>query len=191
MAVGADELSKGPVRGGAVGRDARANLRAAAAAPSGGSAVRADRLCAGVAAALDRTAPDRGRGRRMIHDFGIVWSERALLQNGLANTAILSTLAAIAALLLGFILTPALMSKRGAVSGAARAFVDGMRCIPFLLFAYIVYYGLPSFGIRLDNWTSGLAALTMYNAAYMAEILRGAWVVQPREPIEAGIAFGI
>jgi len=120
----------------------------------------------------------------MIHDFGIVWNERALLLNGLANTAILSTLAAIAALLLGFILTPALMSKRRVVSGAARLFVDGMRCVPFLLFAYIVYYGLPSFGVRLDNWTSGLAALTVYNAAYMAEILRGAWAVQPREPIE-------
>jgi len=126
----------------------------------------------------------------MIHDFGVVWSERALLLSGLANTAILSTLSAIAALLLGFIVTPALMSKQPAVAGAARVFVDGMRCVPFLLFAYIVYYGFPSFGVRLDNWTSGLAALTIYNAAYMAEILRGAWVVQPREPIEAGVAFG-
>src|SRR5260370_896453 len=142
-------------------------------------------------AALDRTAPGRGGGRRMIHDFGIVWNERALLLSGLANTAILSTLAAVAALLLGFVLTPALMSKQRAVSSAARVFVDGMRCVPFLLFAYIVYYGFPSFGVRLDNWTSGLAALTIYNAAYMAEILRGAWVVQPREPIEAGIAFGV
>src|ERR1700738_4608978 len=126
----------------------------------------------------------------MIHDFGIVWSERALLLSGLANTAILSVLSAIAALLLGFIVTPALMSKRPAVSGVARVFIDGMRCVPFLLFAYIVYYGLPSLGLRLDNWTSGLAALIIYNAAYMAEILRGAWVVQPREPIEAGVAFG-
>ena len=41
-----------------------------------------------------------------------------------------------------------------------------------------------------DNWTSGLIALIIYNTAYMAEILRGAWVAQPREPIEAGIAFG-
>jgi len=65
-----------------------------------------------------------------------------------------------------------------------------MRCVPFLLFAYIVYYGLPSLGLRLDNWTSGLLALTIYNAAYMAEILRGAWASQPREPIEAGVAFG-
>ena len=92
----------------------------------------------------------------MIHDFGIVWSERALLLSGLANTAILSMLSAAAALLLGFLVTPALMSKQPVVSGTARLFVDGMRCVPFLLFAYIVYYGFPSFGIRLDNWTSGL-----------------------------------
>ena len=97
----------------------------------------------------------------MIRDFGIVWGERSLLLSGLANTAILSTLSAVAALLLGFMVTPALMSKRPAVSGFARLFVDGMRCVPFLLFAYIVYYGFPSFGVRLDNWTSGLAALTI------------------------------
>jgi polar amino acid transport system permease protein len=126
----------------------------------------------------------------MIHDFGIVWSERSLLLSGLANTAILSILSAIVALLLGFLLTPALMSKRPVITGLAHLFVDGMRCVPFLLFAYIIYYGLPSLGLRFDNWTSGLAALTIYNTAYMAEILRGAWVVQPREPIEAGIAFG-
>lgn len=126
----------------------------------------------------------------MIHDFGIVWGERALLLSGLANTAILSVISAVAALLLGFVVTPALMSKHRAVLWTARGFVDGMRCVPFLLFAYIVYYGFPSFGIRLDNWTSGLLALTIYNAAYMAEILRGAWVAQPREPIEAGKAFG-
>src|SRR3984885_2084113 len=126
----------------------------------------------------------------MIHDFGIVWSERGLLLSGLGNTAILSVLSAVAALLLGFVLTPALMSKHAWLAWIVRGFVDGMRCVPFLLFAYIVYYGLPSLGLRLDNWTSGPGALTIYNPAYMAEILRGAWVVQPREPIEADVAFG-
>jgi polar amino acid transport system permease protein len=126
----------------------------------------------------------------MIHDFGIVWSERSLLLSGLGNTTILSVLSAVAALLIGFVLTPALMSKQPWLARAVRGFVDGMRCVPFLLFAYIIYYGLPSLGLRLDNWTSGLVALTIYNAAYMAEILRGAWAAQPREPIEAGVAFG-
>ena len=126
----------------------------------------------------------------MIRDFGIVWTERGLLLNGLANTTILSALSVVAALLLGFVLAPALMSKKPAVSRTARAFVDGMRCIPFLLFAYIVYYGFPSLGITLDSWSAGLLALTIYNAAYMAEILRGAWMALPREEIEAGVAFG-
>jgi polar amino acid transport system permease protein len=126
----------------------------------------------------------------MIRDFGIVWTERGLLLNGLANTAILSLVSVVGALLLGFALTPALMSKKPAVSRAARTFVDGMRCIPFLLFAYIVYYGFPSIGINLDNWGAGLLALTIYNAAYMAEILRGAWAALPRDEIEAGVAFG-
>jgi polar amino acid transport system permease protein len=126
----------------------------------------------------------------MIHDFGIVWSERSLLLSGLANTTILSVLAAAAALVLAVVLTPALMARQRVVALTARGFVDGMRCVPFLLFAYIVYYGLPSLGLRFDNWTSGLVALIVYNTAYMAEILRGAWVAQPREPIEAGVAFG-
>jgi polar amino acid transport system permease protein len=126
----------------------------------------------------------------MIHDFGIVWGERSLLLSGLGNTTILSVLSAAAALLIGFMLTPALVSRQRWLAWTARGFVDGMRCVPFLLFAYIVYYGLPSLGVKLDNWTSGLIALTIYNAAYMAEILRGAWAAQPREPIEAGVAFG-
>lgn len=126
----------------------------------------------------------------MMRDFAIVWGERSLLLSGLANTTVLSVLSATCALLLGVMLTPALMSRWRAIALPARVFVDGMRCVPFRLFAYIVYYGLPSLGLRLDNWSSGLAALIIYNTAYMAEILRGAWQAQPREPIEAGIAFG-
>ena len=68
--------------------------------------------------------------------------------------------------------------------------VDGMRCVPFLLLAYIVYYGLPTVGIRLNNWTAGLSALVIYNAAYIGEILRGAWSNLPRGYIDAAHAVG-
>ena len=65
-----------------------------------------------------------------------------------------------------------------------------MRCIPFLLLAYVVYYGLPSIGINLDNWTAGLCALVIYNTAYMAEIVRGSWARLPKEYTEAAASFG-
>ncbi|HWZ72186.1 MAG TPA: ABC transporter permease subunit [Casimicrobiaceae bacterium] len=126
----------------------------------------------------------------MIHDFGVVWAERSLMLNGLLNTLILSVLSAFAALVLGALLAMLLTHKTKAPVVVARGFVDLMRCTPFLLFAYIVYYGLPSLGIKFDNWSAGLVALIIYNTAYMAEILRGAAAAQPPEPAEAGIAFG-
>jgi polar amino acid transport system permease protein len=126
----------------------------------------------------------------MIREFGIVWSERSLLLSGLVNTMLLSVLAGLCALALGVLLSTLLMHRARFLSQTARAFVDAARCTPFLLFVYIVYYGLPSVGVRFDNWGAGLAALIVYHTAYMAEILRGAWMAQPREPIEAGQAFG-
>jgi polar amino acid transport system permease protein len=125
-----------------------------------------------------------------MHDFVVVWSERALLLRGLANTILLSLTATVSAFALGALVALVLMSSKSAYRRPTTGFVDAMRCVPFLLFAYIVYYGLPSLGLNLDNWSAGLAALTIYNTAYMAEILRGAWSAQPVDPIDAGYAFG-
>jgi polar amino acid transport system permease protein len=126
----------------------------------------------------------------VIHDFGLVLGERSLLLSGLANTVLLSALSGLVAMVLGALLSTLLMSRLRALALMARVFVDAMRCTPFLLFAYLIYYGLPSLGLRFDNWGAGLAALAIYHTAYMAEILRAAWAAQPRTPIEAGQAFG-
>ncbi len=126
----------------------------------------------------------------MIRDFGITWAHRGQLVNGLFNTVWLSLSAAALAFLIGCLLAMALMARAPGLAAVARTFVDAMRCVPFLLFAYLVYYGLPSVGIRFTNFGAGLIALTLYNAAYMAELLRGAWSGLPREMLEAGHAFG-
>jgi polar amino acid transport system permease protein len=68
--------------------------------------------------------------------------------------------------------------------------IDLMRCVPFMLFCYMIYYGLPSCGIVIGNLTAGIVALTLYNAAYIAELLRGGYAALPRDGIEAGHAFG-
>jgi polar amino acid transport system permease protein len=126
----------------------------------------------------------------MNHDFAIVWGERGLLLSGLGNTVVLSVLAGLVALVLGAFLSMLLMSKSRVLQWVCSIFVDSMRCTPFLLFAYILYYGVPTLGLRLDNWGAGLVALSLYHTAYMAEILRSAWQAQALAPIEAGYAFG-
>jgi polar amino acid transport system permease protein len=71
-----------------------------------------------------------------------------------------------------------------------RFVADLIRSMPFLLLAYILYYVLPEFSIRLSSWTTGLLALVIYNTAYFAEILRGAWSHLPADQEEAAKAFG-
>ena len=123
-------------------------------------------------------------------DFLVVWEHRDQLLVGLRETLGLLAVAAVASLVLGALLVPGLISQRRALARAAAAYVDAMRCAPFLLFVYVIYFGLPSAGIRIDNWWTGAIALVLYNAAYMAELMRGAWAGLPPSLVEAGRAYG-
>ena len=126
----------------------------------------------------------------MLAQFAIVWNARDIMLEGALNTLWLAALSAVVSLGLGALLSAALMSRRGGIGRVSGVLVDAMRCVPFLLFAYIIYYGLPSVGLDFDSWQSGLIALIVYNTAYMAELIRGAWRSLPAETIEAGHAFG-
>ena len=126
----------------------------------------------------------------MINNFLIIWQQRDIVLAGLLNTVILLVISGVASLVLGALLTPLLMSENKAVSRAAAAYVDAMRCAPFLLFVYLIYFGLPTLGIRMSNWSAGAVALILYNTAYMGELLRGAWLELPASLIESGKAFG-
>ena len=125
------------------------------------------------------------------HEFAVVWQQRDQMLAGLLTTLEIAAVSAVLAGALGLFLFTAPLAWR--LRGLARTltlFVDAMRCVPFMLFCYLLYYGLPAWGIRLDNLVTGVTALTLYNAAYVAELLRGASLDLPRECTEAGRAFG-
>lgn len=122
--------------------------------------------------------------------FLVIWQQRADVLSGLLDTLGLLAVSAVSSLILGALLTPALMSRRAGIARIAMLYVDAMRCAPFLLFVYLIYFGLPSAGIQLSNWWAGALALILYNTAYMAELLRGAWVGLPTPMIEAARAYG-
>ncbi|WP_439815590.1 amino acid ABC transporter permease [Zavarzinia sp. CC-PAN008] len=126
----------------------------------------------------------------MLHEFLVVFGEWERLLHGFWQTIWLAVGSAAAALVLAMPFAMALMSRNRAIAVLARILVDGMRCVPFLLFAYFIYYGLPSLGIRFSSVMAGLIALILYNTAYMAELLRAAWANLAPEAIEAGHAFG-
>jgi len=126
----------------------------------------------------------------MMSGLTIVWQQRDVMLSGLATTLELSVIGAILAALLGAVIFAALIHRARPVRFAAIALVDAMRCVPFMLFCYLLYYGLPYAGLTMDNFTVGIVALSIYHASYMAELLRGAWKELPRDTIDAGTAFG-
>lgn len=125
-----------------------------------------------------------------MNELLVVWEHRDQLVSGLLTTLGLVAVAGTASLLLGALLTPALMSRRAGVARLATAYVDAMRSTPLLLFVYVIYFGLPNLGLRIDNWWAGAIALVLYNTAYFAELMRGAWSELPPSLVEAGRAYG-
>src|SRR5258708_4764855 len=122
----------------------------------------------------------------MVDNFIIIlkhWPDFAI---GLWNTIWMCVVAIAVSLVVGLVGASALMTRNAFLRVPMRVFVDGLRCIPFLLLVYMVYYGLPVVGVYLSSWAAGLLTLTVYNTAYISEILRGAWSHLPPEQEEAG-----
>ena len=123
-------------------------------------------------------------------DWEIVLNEWPRLASGFGTTLLLFGLSTVGAFLLGVLIVGPLRSGSKIVRLALHSYVDGMRMLPFLIFVYLLYYGLPTFGVRLDAWTAGLLGLIIYHSAYVAEIFRGAWDQLPFGQTESAQAHG-
>ncbi len=79
-----------------------------------------------------------------------LWASREVLASGAATSVVLVALCLAVSLplaMLGYVL---LREGPRPVARVVRLLADLMRCVPFLLFAYVVYYGLPAVGLRFN-----------------------------------------
>lgn len=87
-----------------------------------------------------------------------------------------------------------LATLRSASGRVVRALVDGyvelIRNTPFLIQLFIIYFGLPGIGLRVDAITASLIGMTINLAAYSTEIVRAGIEAVPIAQIEAGEALG-
>lgn len=104
------------------------------------------------------------------HLTGYLFSNRFLL--GAVNTLKLTLLSQLAAIVLGFVIALAKMSRLVILEKLAGAYIWVFRGIPVLVQLIFVYNALPRFGITLSEFQTALVALALNEAAYMAEIIR-------------------
>ncbi|WP_110686094.1 amino acid ABC transporter permease [Salinicola aestuarinus] len=123
-------------------------------------------------------------------NWEILWQARDEFWAGFLSTMQIFGLSITGAFLIGCFMLYLLEGRPSGGKLSLRVFIDGMRMLPFLMLAYLLYYGLPTFGIRLDAWWSGVGALAVYHGCYFAEIFRGSRLVFPQGQIEAAEAHG-
>jgi polar amino acid transport system permease protein len=103
----------------------------------------------------------------------------------------LSGLSLLGAIVVGIVACAMRLSQSRIISKAAGVYIESIRSTPLLAQLYFFYFGLPSLGIMLPEWVTGVIALTLNSGAYYAEIIRSGIQAIHSGQIEAGISSGL
>jgi L-cystine transport system permease protein len=125
-------------------------------------------------------------------NWDLVWSSFGPLISGAVTGTIPLTLASFAlGLALALLVALMRLSRNAVLSGAARFYVSVIRGTPLLVQLFVIFYGLPTIGVKLDPWPSAIIAFSLNVGGYAAEIIRAAILSVPKGQWEAGHTIGM
>lgn len=114
------------------------------------------------------------------------------LLSGLGITLQLTIIGIIFASIIGILCAVINVSKNKYLKIFTSIYINIIRGTPFLVQAYIIYFGLPgALGIRMSEMTAGIIAISLNAGAYMAEIIRGGIEAVDKGQMEAARSLGL
>ncbi len=114
-----------------------------------------------------------------------------LLLRGAVVTVELSVLAMVLAVIAGLVIVLMRLYAIAPLRWLARAYVEIIRGTPLLIQLFLIYYGLPEIGIRLNPFLAGIVGLGLNYAASESENYRAGIQSIPRGQTEAAQALGM
>ena len=125
-------------------------------------------------------------------DFSPVWSGWNLLLRGAVVTVEVTAVSLLLGCALGLLVgIGRLNPKRRVIYAACTAYLAAIRGTPLLVQLFILFFGLPQFGILLPAFLCGVLGLGIYSGAYVSEIVRGAIQSVDRGQMEAARSIGL
>ena len=111
---------------------------------------------------------------------------------GLLTTAEIAFISIIIGSLLGIILGLSRASKYKIVLFLNRVYLEAFRIIPTLVWLFIFYFGVTTaLNVNLSGEAVSIIVFTLWGAAEMGDIVRGALQSLPKHQIESGKALGL
>jgi His/Glu/Gln/Arg/opine family amino acid ABC transporter permease subunit len=127
----------------------------------------------------------------MTFDFNLIIAQLPWLLKGAELTLAVSLLGIVFGTLAGIALALALQSSIPPLVYFVRIYISFIRGTPLFIQILIVFFILPSIGIDISRFTSGVVALSLNSGAYISEMIRGGLTSIARGQIEAGRALGM
>jgi len=114
-----------------------------------------------------------------------------LLRVGLLTTARLSLLSILISMALGTLVGILRVSPLAPLRVLGAGYVEFFRNIPLLICFAFIYYGLPKAGVTFPTFESGVIGLSVYTAAFVAEVVRSGLQAISAGQFEAARALGM
>ncbi|WP_199194679.1 amino acid ABC transporter permease [Phyllobacterium phragmitis] len=124
-------------------------------------------------------------------NFRPIWRYQDQLVEGVLTTLLLTAVATIAGLVIGIAGAVLIRSGPKPVRWLLRIYIEIIRNTPVLVQIFIIYFVLPSFGLKMTPIQAACVALSIYFGAYAIEIIRSGLDSIPKSQIEAGMCLGI
>ena len=124
-------------------------------------------------------------------DFSILWKYRDRFISGFKMTMILSICAMIMSLMIGFISVMGIKSPITLISYFFRSYVQIIRGTPLLVQIFFFYYLVgTAWGIE-NRYVAGVLILSLFEGAYITEIIRGGLDSIDRQQYDIARAIGL
>jgi His/Glu/Gln/Arg/opine family amino acid ABC transporter permease subunit len=115
---------------------------------------------------------------------------RYIATEGLRGTAIIASESVLASLVVGVVLGTLLTIDFRPVRALIRLYIEIWRGLPLIVTIFLIFFVLPTFGIRFSAIQAAAVGLSLWGSAQLAEATRGAVQSIPREQHEAAAALG-
>lgn len=106
-------------------------------------------------------------------------------------TLLLSLVAFAGGATVGLLILTLRISKRPPLRNFAKGYIALFQGTPLLLQLFLMFFGLPMLGLRIDAWTAASLGLTFFASAYLAEIWRSGVAAMPQGQWDAGASLGL
>ena len=113
-----------------------------------------------------------------------------LFLEGATTTGVLSFFSVIVGVGCGTLMALARLSQNKFLSKAAKVYIDIIRGTPLLVQLYLVYFGLATV-LDLNDFVSGVIAVSVNTTAYIAEIIRSGIQSVDKGQMEAARSMGM